>query len=69
MVAKGYYVSSGREHRLCHVWRQAETVRCILGVDHDKLGAKALAQTGEFLTKRIAPRPSNYVAQEQNAHS
>ena len=68
VVAEGHDVGAGEQDLVADRLRDAEAAGRVLAVDDDEIEPPALAQGRQALDDRVAARPADDVAEEEEAH-
>jgi len=68
VVAERDRVDAGREHLVSKLRRDPDTVREILAVQDAKIDPQLVAQRGQALFQRTAPRDADRVGDEEDSH-
>ena len=68
VVAERDRIDPGREQLIGGLWRDPQSARDVLAVDHDEDRVQTLAQDGQALEQRASADAPDEVANEQDAH-
>src|SRR5262249_49825854 len=68
MVAGGDHVGAGGVELGAQLLGDAEAAGGVLAIDHDEIERQLAAQPRQLLEQRLAPRPSDDIAEKQPPH-